>query len=89
MKIILFEEGGTLIWGGYAYCFYPNFQGVRLFGGLRLLGTLEYMYIQNINPLALMGKSLPFALFKSSKSSPSTFSEILIFQSAQNILWSS
>ena len=43
MKIILFEEGGTLIWGGYAYCFYPNFQGVRLFGGLRLLGTLEYL----------------------------------------------
>ena len=42
MKIILFEEGGRLIWEKYAYCFYPNFQGVCLFGGLRLLGTLEY-----------------------------------------------
>ena len=42
MKIILFEGGDTLIWGGYAYCFYQIFQGVRLFGGLRL-GTLEYI----------------------------------------------
>ena len=41
MKIIIFEGGNTLIWGGYAYCFYQIFQGVRLFGGLRLLETLE------------------------------------------------
>ena len=43
MEIILFEEGGMLIWGGYAYCFWPIFQGVRLFGVLRLLGTPEYV----------------------------------------------
>ena len=45
IKIILFEEGVRLFEGGYAYCFCPNFQVVRLFRGLRLLGTLEYMGI--------------------------------------------
>ena len=36
-------EGGTLIWGGYAYFFYQVFQGLRLIEGLRLLETIEYI----------------------------------------------
>ena len=36
-------EGGTLIWGGYAYFFYQVFQGLRLIEGLRLLETIEYL----------------------------------------------
>ena len=28
--------------GAYAYCFWELFQGLCLFGGLRLLGSLEY-----------------------------------------------
>ena len=36
MKFILFEEGGHPYLRGYAYCFCRTFQGVRLFGWLRL-----------------------------------------------------